>query len=109
MGLHGVTAEQYDWLFKLIYILCVSDHGVSTDEIMKALPSIEEMLPMVKAGLPHSFVHMIISALNLHLLAAEVCEKLGQYERGLVYAEHVITCRDITKGGSTLPIVQYVH
>eukprot|EP01047_Picozoa_sp_COSAG01_P042922 COSAG01_NODE_3777_length_5704_cov_34.622658_4_plen_286_part_00 len=109
MGLHITSAEFLSWAIKLYYILCVSDHGVSTDEVMAALPSIEEIIQMANAGLPHSFCHMVGAYANLFLLAANVCEKLGQCKRALVYAEHAATCRDITKGGSTLPTVQCVQ
>eukprot|EP01047_Picozoa_sp_COSAG01_P012692 COSAG01_NODE_579_length_15238_cov_10.570183_5_plen_284_part_00 len=108
MGLHILSVEHLAWLGRLSYIMCAEDHGVATDEVMTALPSIEEMIPMVNAGLPHSWGQSVFTPFNVFVLAAEVCEKLGQYERGLVYAEHASTCRDIIKGGCTLPIVQCV-
>ena len=89
--------------------MCKPDQTISTDEIMAALPSIEEMIPMSNAGLPHSFFNALLSDANPFALAAEVCEKLGQYERALVYAEHAATCRDITKGGCSVPRTQYVQ
>eukprot|EP01047_Picozoa_sp_COSAG01_P033031 COSAG01_NODE_2413_length_7745_cov_2.532304_5_plen_321_part_00 len=108
MGLNVITVEHFAWLCKLSYIMCAGDHGVATDEVMAALPSIEEMIPMVNAGLPHSWGQFLASSYNLFALAAEVCEKLGQCERGLVYAEHASTCRDIAKGGAMQPNVQWV-
>jgi hypothetical protein len=82
MGVHLVTSEHVSWMYKLGYVLIAPEPGISVEEVMSALPTIEEMIPMLNAGFPYSWLASI-STMNLIALAAEVCDKLGQHERAL--------------------------
>jgi len=90
-------------MIKLSYIMLSDDHGVSAEELAETLPSLEDMIPMVNAGLAQSYSHLLNEDCNLFVLAGRACEKLGLYEQALPYAEAAATCTDITKGGCTVP------
>eukprot|EP01047_Picozoa_sp_COSAG01_P054129 COSAG01_NODE_5877_length_3973_cov_2.627001_4_plen_470_part_00 len=102
MGLNVMTVEHCSWGAKLSYALLADVDG-TPEEIIGQIPSVEDMIPMVNAGLPFSLFQQISTCWNIFCLAAEVCEKFGQHERALVYAVHAATNTDITKGGCLLP------
>ena len=106
MGMHIATTEHIAWMFKLSYLLVTPDRDIPTHEIMAQLPSMEEIIVIVNAGLPHSWSQAAMAQFNLVVLLAEVCEKLGEHERALLYAEQAVINSDITRGGSTLPSVK---
>ena len=82
MGVHLYTSEHMSWVYKLGYVLTAPEPGISVEEVMSALPTIEEMIPMLNAGFPYSCARTV-GSVNLFALAAEVCDKLGQHERAL--------------------------
>jgi tetratricopeptide (TPR) repeat protein len=103
MGAHIWASEAFSWTIKLNCIMLSDDHGVSAEELAETLPSLEDMIPMVKAGLAHSWAHILNADINTFVQAGQACEKLGLYEQALPFAEAAATCTDLTKGGCTVP------
>lgn len=107
MGGTAQTAEQWEWVVKLLWIMVAPDPGVSTEQVAAALPSIEEIVVYANAGLPHSYMHSIGDwYINLFVAAAQVCEKLGLHEQALIYAEEAATNTDVTKAGTCVASTQ---
>ena len=107
MGGTVQTAEQWEWYLKLLWIMVAPDPGISAEQVAAALPSIEEIVVYSNAGLPHSYMNAVGEwYLNLFVLAAQACEKLGLHEQGLIYAEEAATNTDVTKAGTCVPGTQ---
>ena len=95
------TAEHVSWFGKLGYFLNSTRPDVSEDEVMAALPSIEEVCHFMMTYDDFSCMSQG-NGYDLFVLLALVCEKCEQHARGLSYADANLDPR--TKGGATLPI-----
>ena len=99
-----MTVEANEWLNRLMWILVAPDPGVTTEELAATLPSVEDIVVITNAGLPHSYVHVAFDWYsNMFVLAALACEKLGMHEQALTYAEEAATNTDLTKAGTYNP------
>jgi tetratricopeptide (TPR) repeat protein len=107
MGAHVAAAEHFSWLYKLTWIMASPEPGVTAQEFADALPTFDQIVTFVNAGMPHSYFQLANDHLNLVALMAEACEKMGLYEQALDFAERATTNIDITQGGSFLPSVQW--
>ena len=100
------TAEQISWCGKLCYFLNSTRPDVSEEEVMAALPSVEEVWVQGvtydngPAGMRNS-THEANGSVDTYVCLALVCEKCGQHARGLSYADAGLDPR--TKGGTTAP------
>lgn len=106
MGLHLFSSEFAGWLHKIAWVLAVDrieDHGVTAEEVIAALPSIDQCIAMANAGLPHSWMHMASNLCNIFWMIAVVYQKFGLHEQGIVYAEAAMS-PDLCKAGSLCPI-----
>ena len=96
-----ITAEQYSWFGKLGYFLNSTRPDVSEDEVMAALPSIEEVCHFVMTYDDFSCMSQG-NGFDLFVFLVLVCEMCGQHARGLSYANASLD--PLTKGGTTCPI-----
>ena len=106
MDVYMASAEDVSWKAKFSHILLQLMTGtlsVPRQEVIAALPSVEEMLPHLMT-LSHlqSFHASSDFQGNTFLLLAAVCQQLGEHERALPYLAAALN-PDLTKAGSTMP------
>ena len=96
-----MSAEHMSWLAKCAYVLVSSRPIVTSAEVVASLPSVAELIEHCmlfdKAG-----VCAMVNLLSPFVYIAQVCEKLGEHDRTLVYTADALET-DLTKAGTQLP------
>ncbi len=96
----ALTAEGFGWMSKLAHVLTGAD-GVDPAEVCDSLPTWEQHLSYVKAGLPFSMYDLAAGDLMcLNLLITLTYEKLGRIDEALVWAQRLATLDDPSAGGN---------
>lgn len=104
MGVHPNSTEILALMTKMLWIMTTPDPGVTVDEVVAVLPSVEDCVRHANAGFEHSFAHIGYDwYLNLFVALAHGCEKLGLHDQALKYAEEAATNIDITEAGTIVP------
>eukprot|EP01043_Picozoa_sp_COSAG02_P065409 COSAG02_NODE_9860_length_2089_cov_1.629648_1_plen_545_part_01 len=88
---------------QMSFVVTASNPGVSAEEILAELPSIDEIVHTVMTfeglSMPHTACGYFS---NLFYAAAAVCEKFGDYERSLDYVDAALSS-DIKRAGTRFP------
>ena len=99
------TAESVSWMNQMAWILMSEDPGVTPEEILADLPTVEDVLRGILA-VPAAISHCICPAyghMNLFYAMSAVCEKCGDYPRSLEFVDAALS-RDLSRGGTISPI-----
>jgi tetratricopeptide (TPR) repeat protein len=87
-GLHFISTEFCGLNLKLCWLLASPVGAIPQDELVEAMPTVDEMTEMAMAGFEWSFFHTLYgNRWNIHLFAAQVYEKYGLYDQALIYAD----------------------
>jgi tetratricopeptide (TPR) repeat protein len=97
------SVEFLAWSSKLGYVLIAPGHALTAEEVLVALPSVDEIIDMTMASTNMSMQHGVQGLYNLFHNAAAVCEKYEAYDRALEYIDAALS-RDLRKAGTLLPI-----
>ena len=104
MNAHTTAAESTTWMQKAGYVLMSKNPGVTTEEVLSALPPVEELIPAVMTIEKVSIFHGLCGVtVNVFIYLSAVCEKIGAHAQALVYADAALST-DLTRAGTTLPI-----
>eukprot|EP01050_Picozoa_sp_SAG11_P013285 SAG11_NODE_1540_length_4722_cov_2.812243_3_plen_1121_part_00 len=95
-----LTAEACGWNIKLAHVLTGAD-GVDPAEVCESLPTWEQHLSYVKAGLPFSMYDLAAGDLmSLNLSITLTYEKFGRVDEALGWAQRLATLDDPFSGGN---------
>ena len=95
------SAEHSGWLAKCAYVLVSSRPIVTSAEVVASLSSVAELIEYCmlfdKVG-----ACAMVNLMNPFVYIAQVCEKLGEHDKMLVYTTAALET-DLTKAGTQLP------
>ena len=87
-GAHFFSADLFALLYKLHWLLVSPVGAVSRDELVSALPSVDEMYEIACGGMDWSAWNTLYgNRANSFIIAAQACEKYQLYDQALIYAE----------------------
>eukprot|EP01045_Picozoa_sp_COSAG04_P004647 COSAG04_NODE_205_length_20393_cov_45.275796_13_plen_2486_part_00 len=102
-NVYFTTAECFAWAGQMTYVLVASDPGVSPEEVIAALPTIEDIVRCTITFDEFSQTHALFGwYAHLFYLVAAVCEKLGSLDKALHYIDAGLSA-DLPNGGTQLP------
>ena len=104
MNTYGYSVEYIAWLAQMAHVLVSANPGVSADEVLANLPSIDDIISACMTWDSLSLAHASVSHhMNLFIDVAAVCEKYEAYERALQYIDAALS-PDIRRAGTRLPM-----
>jgi lambda repressor-like predicted transcriptional regulator len=102
LNLYYCSAEYGTWMAQLGYISLAESPGVTDAEVLGSLPTVDAIIQSAMVSTEMSMMGQHGSLWSLFFSAAAACEKLGDAERVLLYADAGLS-RDLKRSGCQLP------
>ena len=102
MGAALLSLEHVTWLCESADVLLARPGNWAASDVLARMPSVDEIIPAIMTQKACCVLHSWAPGVNVFMLFAAVCEKLGEHDKVLEYAAAALD-PDHTKAGSTGP------
>eukprot|EP01045_Picozoa_sp_COSAG04_P025623 COSAG04_NODE_3397_length_2856_cov_1.203845_2_plen_336_part_00 len=97
-----LSLEHVTWLCESADVLLARPGKWAASDVLARMPSVDEIIPAIMTQKACCVLHSWAPGVNVFMLFAAVCEKLGEHDKVLEYAAAALD-PDLTKADSTGP------